>query len=421
VIGWIQRRWPLLLACAGLLVILVATLKPMPDQAAASRATPLWCLLCGQNGGVDVADNILLFVPLAFGLRLSGVARSRVLIAGAALSLTIELLQLSVIPGRDASLSDVLTNTLGTWLGSILAGRWPSLVRPTKRQALRLAAGGSMLWLILQSGTAYLLRPSVIAGPYLSEWVPYKAGRRPFNGSVNFAAVAGLPVPEGVHPDYPELSRRLRSGNIEVELALTSRDVQPHWSSVFQLFGKNGSVMLVEAFERSLVFQPPARAQLLRLNRPRVMIRNALNPGSGSEVRFAAGERHDTLWASVRRGPTVRQVSQALSPSLGWALISPFNYQLGRESRMVTFFWLVFLLAPIGYWWKSFRSMPGWLMASGGVLIVGLLGIPLILGYPPVNWSEWLGGLAGIALGSGPRSDAYLGKRCDSPSIRESC
>src|SRR3954451_8897511 len=115
----VQRRW-LFFGAVGLLIILAATLRPEPDQTRAAEATPLWCLVCGDQGGVDVINNILLFIPFAFGLRLGGVPRTAVLLLGAASSLTIELLQLTVIAGRDARLSDVLTNSVGTRVGPLL-------------------------------------------------------------------------------------------------------------------------------------------------------------------------------------------------------------------------------------------------------------------------------------------------------------
>src|SRR5918998_1555401 len=106
-----RRQVGRFLSLAGFLFIAATTLVPLPQQSAASQITPLWCLVCGDYGGVDVINNILLFIPFAFGLRLLGLRSQLVVAAGALLSLGIELLQWWVIPGRDASLSDLLTNT----------------------------------------------------------------------------------------------------------------------------------------------------------------------------------------------------------------------------------------------------------------------------------------------------------------------
>src|SRR5687767_3754236 len=92
-------------ALLGVLFIAATTLVPLPEKSAAAAATPVWCLVCGEYGGVDVLNNVLLFIPLGLGLRLMGLRTSRVLMLGFFTSVSIELLQLTFVPGRDASLS----------------------------------------------------------------------------------------------------------------------------------------------------------------------------------------------------------------------------------------------------------------------------------------------------------------------------
>lgn len=416
-----QRRWGQLLVCGALAVVLTATLIPLPSQTRAAETTKLWCLVCGEYGGVDALNNILLFIPLAIGLRVVGVPERTVVIAGAALSLGIELLQLTVIPGRDASLSDLLTNTLGSWVGAFAGTHWRSLLTPTKTGAARLAVVGGVIWLILQAGTGFLLRPWAPAGPLWSEWNPAPPWRKPFNGKVEFASVSGVVVPPGLVGSGSKLSRRLNDGHVGLELEIKPGAPEPSWSSIFQLVdGARGTVLLVEAFGTSLVFQPPGRAQVLRLRRPRLLIEDAL-PTSGSPLRLVAGERDDTLWGQIGQ-PASRRALYTLSPSQGWMLVAPFPYAYGREAELVTAVWLAVLLGPIAYWWK--RASSGVVSVFGlGLLLSGGLGlVPLLLSYPPVDWSEWLGALFGVTAGCavayrGP----YCEKRCDSPSIRESC
>ena len=110
-----------LLACAGLFFIAGTTLVPIPQQELAARLTPWWCLICGDHGGQDVINNVLLFIPFALGLRLAGLPSRTVVVTGGLVSLSVELLQWGVVAGRDASLSDVLTNTLGSLVGAMVA------------------------------------------------------------------------------------------------------------------------------------------------------------------------------------------------------------------------------------------------------------------------------------------------------------
>src|SRR5262245_24849483 len=118
------------LAVAGLFVIARATLTPSPDPNGLAQLTPLWCIVCGELGGSDVVANLLLFLPFAMGLRLAGLSWRRTVLVAAALSLTVELLQLVAIPGRDASLSDLLTNTSSGAIGATIAPWLPVAIRP---------------------------------------------------------------------------------------------------------------------------------------------------------------------------------------------------------------------------------------------------------------------------------------------------
>ncbi len=79
------------------------------------------------SGAVDVFLNVLLFIPFGFGLAESLRERGRsraaalgiTLVAGALFSYTVELLQF-FIPVRDSGWGDVITNSTGSALGSLV-------------------------------------------------------------------------------------------------------------------------------------------------------------------------------------------------------------------------------------------------------------------------------------------------------------
>jgi glycopeptide antibiotics resistance protein len=73
---------------------------------------------------VEFTANILFFVPLGF---FGGLAMSRRFwwlsaVLGFLLSCSVELAQATFLPGRVASVKDVLANTTGAVLGAVLAG-----------------------------------------------------------------------------------------------------------------------------------------------------------------------------------------------------------------------------------------------------------------------------------------------------------
>src|SRR5438477_1941760 len=109
----LQQRWFLAAAVAA---ILSATLFPI------SGGDPepwLGCVLCGERGIADALINVLLFFPLGAALAATGMPWARCLLGGALLSAAVEFAQM-YIPGRDPSLGDVLSNTLGAGLGAAL-------------------------------------------------------------------------------------------------------------------------------------------------------------------------------------------------------------------------------------------------------------------------------------------------------------
>src|SRR5690606_8500748 len=110
-----------LLTVGSVSLILFATLYPMEPPV---EPQPL-CLLCGRILPLDVFLNITLFFPLGLALASIGQPLSRGLIYAFLLSATVESLQVSVTPGRDPNLVDVVSNTLGALLG----GRILTLLR----------------------------------------------------------------------------------------------------------------------------------------------------------------------------------------------------------------------------------------------------------------------------------------------------
>jgi VanZ like family len=410
------------LASAGLLFIAVATLVPLPEQRRFSELTPWWCLVCGDRGGLDVINNILLFIPMAVGLRLAGFSVRAVALTGAALSLSIELLQWTVVTGRDASLSDVLTNSLGSWLGAFLGTHLKTLLYPARHQAVRLVLAAGGLWVASELGSASLLRPWIPDHDLRGVWSRSSYGQSRFSGRVISATLSGRPLPGDSSLLAPELVRLLENGPVELGVELLSGPAG-RWSPVAEVLGPRESVVAFRAVGKDLAYQPPARATLLRLNRPSLRLAGALSGGAGPRIQVLAGEGGSRLWAVWESGGARHRASLTLSPSFGWTLLLPFPYAYGPEIRWLTMFWLAGWLLPVGYWTAHVGGRPLTLAAALVLLVAsGLALVPVISGYPLVHWSEWLGAFLGLAGGAlGHRLAAYFHKGCDSPFIRESC
>lgn len=107
------------LALLGYLLLVAAVITLSPFRfARPGRVRVEWIVDPG-----DVIANVLLFLPLGFLARLSGLRGPRVAAAtGIALSAGLEALQ-TFLPGRYPSPVDVVANGAGAWLGALLHRR----------------------------------------------------------------------------------------------------------------------------------------------------------------------------------------------------------------------------------------------------------------------------------------------------------
>jgi hypothetical protein len=120
-----------LVLATSLAAIAALTLAPSPGTDTASWLT---CLFCGELATADAIRNVLLFIPLGIGLALCGVPLRTAVLLAVLFSGAIELTQL-YIPGRDASVGDLLSNSLGAAAGLVVvhtSGWW---MFPTPRRS----------------------------------------------------------------------------------------------------------------------------------------------------------------------------------------------------------------------------------------------------------------------------------------------
>src|SRR5262249_51292827 len=132
----------------GFVLIATVTLTPGSQQVVAYQrpCVPLWC---DDRPLLDLILNVVLFAPLAFGLRRAGLRSWRVVVALSAFSMVIELLQIRIIPGRDASVRDWMANTVGGAVGVGLAVTLQSWLRPSVARARQLSLTAAVAWLAL--------------------------------------------------------------------------------------------------------------------------------------------------------------------------------------------------------------------------------------------------------------------------------
>jgi hypothetical protein len=414
----IERRLASLLAFGGLVFILVGTLTPIPEQALASAATPLLCLVCGERGAVDVVLNTLLFLPFAFGLRLSGVSTGRVVLASVLLTVLVEFLQYTVVTGRDSSLSDILTNTLGGTLGATLAGNLDTLFRPSALTARRFAVAWTALWLGVMGVTAMALRPWAPDGPFVLHWARARPPHPPFGGKVIAASLGRMPLAQGRLPAGFALPPPMRAGTTRLRVSVLTGNPAADWRPIVMLWRPREAVLGLSQSGHDLVFESPSQATPLTFRPVAIRLVDAFPTDSGIPLDLTAEVSRQAVRLSSSYGGG-RSWTLRLSPSFGWSLVLPFDYAFGPEVHGLTALWLAGFMLPLGLWWGR-AGLPriravAWL---AGTVVLGLALLPRLAGYPPVHWSEWAASAAGVAFGwACSRRAAYLPGRCDSPSI----
>ncbi len=419
-----ERRMGQAIALIGLLFIARMTLRPSPDTVLLAEETPFLCLLCGALGLVDVILNVLLFIPYGIGLRLAGLSRLRTMGLVVLTTGAIELTQYLFLPGRDASLSDLLTNTTGGAIGLVLAERWRALLLPNARTARRLAAAAALVWLGAQGITAWALVPSFPVTRWWGQRVPELGQFDRYQGTLLAASLAGAPLPDGRLPDSRAVRESLRRGPAAITAVATTAGATRRVAPVASVFDENRSEVLVLGERgQDLYFRIRLRAADAALRTPGIRLPEGLAVPPGDTVAISGALDGRRLIAEVAHRGHIERVERVLGPSLGWSLLLPFeNYALGPETRWLTAAWLAGLLFPLGYWLRLGRraargGVGTAVLLAAAVIAIGLGGMAWWGGFATPSAGEWVAAALGAAAGwvaAGP-AQALVGR---SPKAR---
>jgi hypothetical protein len=407
--GTATRRVGIILSIITLVTILVMTLTPAGGQVTAG----FWCMTCGEFGGLDVTNNIVMFAPFGAALALAMNRRWRPLAICVATTVMIEALQIGVIPGRDASFRDILANSLGGLLGVELALRRKLLLWPAPRTATRLA----LIWCSLFTGistlTTWALQPAFVPRSLWVQWLPPRANYEPFTGRLLAFDINGINLPLGFPKASLGLDRRLMSDAWHATATIDRDGLEARRSVIVRISEEFTQPFALEQRGWDLTCLQKTRSAELRFRSPRVALPDALQLSTGAHpdiVRLTCVHRDRALIAGVQAASESREEVVPLSPSLGWTMISPLDIALDSGTRWISMLWLIGLLLPVGYWWaaavelssgqKAGRTpsslISGALLAS---LALGLVIAPLAAGTAFASWWEWAAALVGVASG----------------------
>ena len=406
-----RNRAGVVLSALVLAIVLAATLIP------ASASTPtadFWCVACGEFGGLDVSNNIVMFVPLGFAFALATGRRWRSVIACVAVTTFVESMQIRVVQGRDASLSDLLANSLGGMIGVELALRRALLLRPRGRAATALAVAGAGAFGFVMTLGSLGFRTAAIPQSVWVQWTPDRAGFEPFTGELLDFNLEGIDLPRGFYPPKSlGVDRVLRGSTWHAAVTVGTNGLRPRRAVIARIAEEFTVLLSIEQYGWDLACQQKTRSGDMRFRSPKIAVRDAVSTAAGSapaRVRFTCSRQGDLLVASAGD----RQEVLRLSPSLGWVFVSPITITVPSYYVLVSAIWLAALAFPAGYWIRCVAESDVAAAQSGHprraryvaigafavALCIGLLVVPWLAGAAPGSWWEWTSAVVGAVVGS---------------------
>ena len=386
-----------MLAGLGALAV-IALLTLWPGRGETTRGFS-WCVACGELGTVDVLLNIALFVPfgaaLAWGRAFSLRNATRALVAALVVSTVIELLQLGVTKGRDASLSDIVANTLGGVLGASVAHEGTWSVATWRRLSWLLAFAASAVLLFGQ----WALKPAVPRTTYYVQWLPQRPAYVPFNGTLQSFALDSLRLTPGGVLQARALPDEFFEGRIQLRARVSPGAAPPGIALIARLSLASDELVMLGRAEDALVFRYRANATGAGFRSPIFALARAFpaeRRDAPLQLEAALIPGRATLSASTDDG--VRHTrSFAITTARAWTLLLPWNVAVGGSGQLFDAAWLALLFGVVAYAAarSRFRLYTAWPLE---LLALAFICLTSIAPVAP-QWSAWIGVMAGAALG----------------------
>jgi hypothetical protein len=371
------------------LAILAATLRP---GAGASYVGELACVFCGSPATADALTNIILFLPLGVGLALGGTRSWRPLLRACALSAGVEFVQL-FLPGREPSVGDVISNTLGAAVGMAAVHTAPLWVRPSVAVRRSLALAASVAGLLVFTGTGVLLRPSFPRSEYFGQWTPNLAHLEWYRGRVRSATLGPMTIPPTRLADSDSARSLLVAGAPLTVRARLGPPV-PALGSLFSIADDHlREIALLGPDRGDLVFRYRTLADEVGLDRPDLRVRGMmklLRPSDTVTIEVRRGERGSCVRVEARA-----TCGLAFSLSQGWALLMYPEFLPRWLEALLGKAWMAGLLLPLGFWFNRDA-----LTATGAsVVFAAAAVVPLASGMRPTPPLDYLAAATGLVAG----------------------
>lgn len=331
-------------------------------------------------------------MPLGAAIALCGWRGPWALVAPALLTFSVETAQIW-IPGRDASLGDLVFNTTGAAVGLaiVLSSAW--WLRPGRgaRRLLMLGALAGALGVF--AATGMLLQQDLPRSTYWGQWTPQLGHLEWYRGRIVRATLGMVGVPDGELRNSDSV-RALLMARAPLAIHGVAGPPVPALGSLLSIADdRSREIMLLGPERDALVLRRRTRAAAWLLAQPNLRADGALRGVAEGESLDVVVRADGNGYCFVVNG----RASCGLGFTLGrgWSLVS-------FPERMPSWFrvllddtWLAGLLVPLGFWLTGRRI--------GGLAVIaafaGLWLVPGLTGLLPTSPGELAGAAVGIALG----------------------
>ena len=369
------RAYGSVLLAFSVVAICVATLRSAGEDLA-----PGWSftLASGDEAVAEVIQNLLLFIPFGVALAMRGVRWRNALLAGVALSFTVEFLQ-QWIPGRDPSVGDLITNAASTLIGGAIFWTAPRWLYPAQPRAPWMALGAALVAATAWLGTGWLFQPAFPHTTYYDRWTPDIPHWPNYDGHVIWATLATLPLEQG----------KIAAG--ETSLAAHA-PVVVHFSAGPPPDGRAPLLTINDIHHRDILIVGIDREDLLLVYRTHAAALTLARPDLRTRHALAGVRLGDTLTVQVQRPGLGYTVGD------GWKLIFFPEHFPPWGLALLNATWVGGGMLGVGLWGSLGHRH--WATGSALLLAVATLALgPRLVGLNATPLTEWLGSVTGLTLG----------------------
>lgn len=350
------------------------------------------CLICGERGFADAILNVLLFLPLGAAIALLRTRMDRAILACAMLSASIELAQF-FIPGRDASLGDLLFNSIGAMAGVLVTRSAAHWIAPSPVVSARISVAAALVVVSLWGLTGWLLQPMIPANTAFPIWHPDLAQYEQWSGEVTGVALDRDVLPDREPVSGARLRQSLTSG-ATIRIAARGGVPRTVLTPMLAIFDtKRHEIFVVGPIRDDLGVRFRLRAAGYFLDRPTIRGRGLMAdqaPGTPLEVVVRLNGGRACLGVGDRMS-----CGYGHTLGSGRALLLSLPHVPAPLIGVLQVVWMAMLAAPVGFWLRRRpESLVSLLLLAAGVIVV-----PRATGLLPTPALELLGVTTGLLLG----------------------